>query len=222
MRTNMLLTIATTIALVVAGTTLAQDTPQPPKARGDGPAMMRPKAMARALELTPQQQAQVDAILDRARDQAQNVQDPQAKRRIHRAAMEEIKTTVLNEQQRTRLARIQQARRQQGAASQPAPARRPASILRELGLTPEQKARVKEIMQEAQAQAEKATEPQAKRQAHQAAMRKIYGTVLTPEQRAQFDEKMQAAGADRPAVRGKGPGKRPDGAARRAAANPPA
>lgn len=207
-------TVAIVAALAVsptlAGPQQNAENPRPQRVRAAAAdkkapgSMLRPAALAKILELTPEQKVQADGIFERARAAAKEAETPQAKRRIHQAALDELSRTVLNDAQRQRLARIRQAEAK-GPASQPAAGTRPMAILQQLDLTEEQQASARRIMAEAKAQAEQATEPQAKRQAHQAALRKIYSTVLTDSQRQKFDELRAAQGPagkpDKPADR---------------------
>jgi Spy/CpxP family protein refolding chaperone len=56
------------------------------------------------LGLTDEQKAQVKTILTAAREQAKNAPDREAKMKIMREAFDKIRTTVLTDEQRTKLA----------------------------------------------------------------------------------------------------------------------
>ena len=89
-----------------------------------------------------------------------------------------------------------------------------------LNLTEDQKAKAKEIMDAARAEAAKATDPKAKGDIMRAAMDKIRTTVLTDEQRQKAEQMMRTRREGRPP----GPpreGRRPPGPPREGGPPPP-
>lgn len=143
------------------------------------------------LNLTPDQQAQMKAILDKAKADAAGATDVQAKRQIWKDAWGNVKANVLTEQQRTQLAQMHRAghgrwghRKGWGHG--------PGVIFQSLNLSADQKAQVKAIMHQARADAQNATDRRAKRQVFQAALEKIKTTVLTADQVRQLEARKAA------------------------------
>lgn len=79
--------------------------------------MFNPKMLDR-LDLTPEQHAKVELILQEARKQAQACEEAAQKRQIMQAAHEKIRTEVLTEEQRQKLAQMRPGR--DGPDSRPA------------------------------------------------------------------------------------------------------
>lgn len=215
MRKTGLAVVAMVVGLGLTSWASAQEKPKAEGPRPDGPPpMLRPNVLGKELGLSDAQKQQVEEIVRKARTDAQAASDPQAKRQIWQSAIEQIGRNVLNDEQR---AKFRQLRQQQGPGGGPQPF---MEAMKQLDLTQEQKVRMQEIMQQARTDAEKATDPQAKRQALEAARKKIRTEVLTDEQRQQLEKIManlprpqsQPAGAQHtgPAHEGKrAPGSRP-------------
>lgn len=149
-------------------------------AQGGGAACTQPKVskidrLSQKLNLTDQQKQQVQAILDKAKADAAAAPDPQAKREIHKAAWQDIRTNVLTEPQREQLAQMHHGHGRMG-------------VLGQLNLTADQKAQVKTIFQQARTDAANATDPQAKKDIHKQAWQKVRTEVLTDAQRQQLDQ----------------------------------
>jgi Spy/CpxP family protein refolding chaperone len=144
-----------------------------------------------ALDLSADQKAQVEKILQDARTQAEQAKDPAEKAKILRTALQEIRTKVLSAEQAEKLAKL---------LTQEVP--RPMAMLEKLNLSAEQKEQVQKILQEAREKAAAAEDPQAKAQIIKAAWEKIQKDVLTDQQRQQLQELRKAdnkqARSDRP------------------------
>lgn len=202
MRKGVYAVAAAIVCLGLTGWASAQEKPKAGGFRPDGPPpMLRPDVLAKELGLSDAQKQQVEEIVRKARTDAQAANDPQAKRQIWQSAREQISKNVLNDQQRAKLAKLHQA----GGGGQPF-----IEALKQLNLTAEQKARVQEIMQQARSDAQKTTDPQARRQALETGRKKIRTEVLTSEQQTQLEQIL----ANHPQQAGgpghkKGPGKRP-------------
>ena len=181
--------LATTLGAVVlalaAGFVLADSAATPPAA-GEG---ARGERLAERLGLTTEQQEQMRTLLKAAHEQAQNATDREAKAKIMREAMEKVKTTVLNDEQRkkwdgVRESVVDRARERGG------------EMLERAGLTPEQKESAKAIMQAARTQAENAADREAKAKIFREAMEKVKTTVLTDEQRKKLETAREGRGPD--------------------------
>ncbi len=163
-------TITGLLAVTLAGTTFAQA----PTATAPSPQARR-HAVLKALDLTADQKAQVKAILQQARTEAQSATDMQARHLIRQAAFQKIRETVLTDQQRTKMAQLHRAQMRRAMFGQ-------------LNLTVDQKAQVKSIMQQARAAAQGATDVNAKHQIWKDAFAKVKDTVLTDQQRTHLAE----------------------------------
>lgn len=142
------------------------------------------------LDLSAQQHAQVDVILQQARINANAAGTPQDKRQAMQNALGQITSSVLTPAQRKQF-------------EQNRPNTRETGLLRELNLTPQQQNRVQAIHAQAQAAAENTQDPRSKRQINQEAQQKIRQTVLLPEQRQKLDE-LQAKQRNEPSQRRQG------------------
>jgi len=137
------------------------------------PSYGRPWGVFKALKLTDEQREEMKEILDAAREQAQDVEDPQARRKIMGEAFGKVKQDVLTDKQREKLAKMwkhhAQGRPQwgegQGSAGR--------GMFRSLDLTEEQREAIREIMEEAR--------------------EKILNEVLTAEQREKLEELRERA-----------------------------
>ena len=76
------------------------------KGRGEGRGM----AMLEKLNLSEEQAAKARQIMQDARQQAQQTEDPQQKRQLMRGAWEKISAQVLNDEQRTKLQQMHEER----------------------------------------------------------------------------------------------------------------
>ena len=186
----MLMAMGVAAVTLAAGSILAADSatapapaPAPEKAaKGHG------GKMAEKLGLSDDQKAQVKAILQAAHEQAKAATDPEAKKKIMHDAFDKIKTTVLTEDQRTKLAALHKERIHA----------RCAKFAEKLGLTDDQKAAAKAIMTQARADAKNATDPAAKKAVFKAAFEKIKTTVLTDAQRDQLAKMKEQWKANHP------------------------
>jgi hypothetical protein len=158
--------------------------------------------------LSPEQKESVKAIVQAAREQAQNAPDREAKAKIFREAMEKVKATVLTDEQRKKLDAGREGRGP-GAGGETVADRvkdHLARLTERLSLTPAQQEAAREILKAAHEQAQGATDPQAKAKLLREAMEKIRATVLTDDQRKKF-EVGREEGKER-----RGPGGRGDAA----------
>jgi Spy/CpxP family protein refolding chaperone len=200
MRKSLLAIAGVVIGLGLAGRAMAQDKPQ-----REGPPALRAGELAKDLNLTDEQKQQVEAILRKARADAEKATEPQARQQIRKASVEQIEK-VLDDEQRAKFVQHRQERGKMGPGQ---PGNPLLAALRQLDLTDAQKTQVEQVLQQARADAEKATDPQAKQQIREAAMRKIRTEILTDAQRQQ----LQQIRANQPQGRGpagrehKGPGK---------------
>lgn len=145
-----------------------RDKPAVEKRAGQGPFAK--------LNLTDDQKAKIKEIMQQARKDAQAATDPAEKRKIHQAALEKVRDTVLTEEQRKQ-AKEQFAERHPRLAA-----------MGKLDLTDDQKAKIKEIMEQARKDAQAATDREAKQKIMQDARKKIHDTVLTDDQRKKLEE----------------------------------
>jgi len=177
---NLVVTILGVAGLALsAGWALAENAATPPAAPGEAAAAARGGQIAGRLGLSAEQREQMRTILKAAHEQAENAADREAKGKILREAMEKIKTTVLNDEQRKKWDEVRQ-----GAGDR---AKEPAGeSLERLGLTPEQREASKAILQPAREAAQKAADREAKAKILREAMEKVKATVLTDEQRAKL------------------------------------
>jgi Spy/CpxP family protein refolding chaperone len=186
-----LMTVVGVAAMALAaGIILAAETggatPTTPPAKAD---VARPHGgwWADKLGLTPDQRDQVKAIMTTAREQAASAPDHAAKVKIFKDAFEKVKTTVLTDAQRTKLAelRASPAGRMRGRAH---------FVGEKLCLTPEQRDAAKAILKTAHEDAAKVVDKAAKVKIFKDAFEKIRTTVLTDAQRqklADLREKMK-------------------------------
>jgi Spy/CpxP family protein refolding chaperone len=144
--------------------------------------------MAEKLGLTDDQKAQAKAILKAAHEQAKAATDPEAKKKIMRDAFDKVRTTVLTEDQRTKLAELRKERIHA----------RCAKLAEKLGLSDDQKAAAKAIMTQARADAKNAADRDAKKAVFKAAFEKVKTTVLTDAQRDQLAKMKEQRKANHP------------------------
>ncbi len=173
------------VAAVLLGPILAggMDTPNQAPTSKPAPTACRNHALLERLtadlNLTTDQQTQVQAILDKARADAASAADPQSAHKIWEDAWASIRTGVLTDQQRTQLAQVHP--QEPWRHGRPG-AHGPDGIFQSLDLTPDQEARFKTIVDQARTDARNATDPRARRQIFLAAFEKIMTTVLTADQ----------------------------------------
>jgi Spy/CpxP family protein refolding chaperone len=146
----------------------------------------RGERLTEKLNLTSDQQAQMKSILGKAKADAANATDVQAKRQIWKDAWSNIKTNVLTEQQRAQLAQMHQAGRERWGHRK-GWGHGPRGMFQSLNLTAEQKTQVKAIMDQARTDAQNAPDRQAKHEVFRAAFEKIKTTVLTADQVKQLE-----------------------------------
>ncbi len=97
---------------------LRQQRTEPAKpSEGQEPSYLAAGFLARELKLTDAQHEQVEQIMRKARVDAEQASEPQAKRQVFQSATEQISSSVLNEEQRAKFLRLRQQRTEQ--ASQP-------------------------------------------------------------------------------------------------------
>jgi Spy/CpxP family protein refolding chaperone len=164
-----LLFAAAAMAWIVAPALAADATPPAATSR---PHARHAGLLARVLELTDAQKAQVKDILKAAHADAQKATDAAAKKAVWKAAFAKIRTDVLTDAQRAKLVKMH----------------RMHGVIQKLNLTADQKAKVKDILTAARADAAKATTPEAKREIFKAAMAKVKADVLTDAQRQQLEQ----------------------------------
>ena len=193
MKRSLVATLGAAVLALSAVWALAQNAAAPAaSATGPGDAVKaRGEQTAGRLGLSAEQRGEMRAILKAAQEQAQNAPDREAKAKILREAMEKVKTTVLNDEQRkkwdgVRESVVDRARERGG------------EMLERAGLTPEQKESAKAIMQAARTQAESATDREAKAKIFREAMEKVKATVLTDEQRKKLETAREGRGPDGP------------------------
>ncbi|MCX5653975.1 MAG: Spy/CpxP family protein refolding chaperone [Planctomycetota bacterium] len=191
------LTLGMGVLALSAGWVLAENAATPAAGAG-GDLQARGEHIAERLGLSAEQREQMKAILKAANEEAQGAADREAKAKTYREAMEKIKSTVLNDEQRKKWEEVRK-----GAGDR---AREHAGEMFErLNLTPEQKDAVKTIMQAAREQAQGATDREAKAKILRDAVEKVKTTVLTDEQRKKLDAGREGRG---PGAGGESPAER--------------
>jgi hypothetical protein len=95
------------LALPLAGWTRGQ---APPSSQPTGGAHGGKVIGYHALELSEEQQAEIREILREARAEADSQTDVQGRHEVWKAAVEQIKTTVLTQGQREELARLREGK----------------------------------------------------------------------------------------------------------------
>lgn len=168
------------LAGLTASKAMAQEATKPAvKAHGGGEGPLS------KLDLTADQKAQVKAILEQMHKDVQAATDKADKAKIRKAAFEKIKTSVLTADQVKKLQAIRAARGGENGDR----AHRPfAGLGKKLGLTDDQKAQVKAILQQARKDAQAATDKGDKKKIWQAAFEKIKTSVLTADQVKKLEE----------------------------------
>lgn len=117
MKKMLIAAIAAAFMFTLVGTAMAKD-----KAATSKPAagLRGPAAIYSKLDLTDAQTAQVKDILDQAKKDQAAAADKKAKGEIMKAANEKIRTTVLTDEQRTKLDEMKKDMKKHGAHSKPA------------------------------------------------------------------------------------------------------
>jgi len=174
--------IAALMSVGLAGGAWGAD--QPASAPASKPAMRHPgfRLVGKVLNLTDDQKTKIKGILKAAHADAGQVADKDAKRAIWKAAFENIRKNVLTDDQRVKLQQLHQRREN----------------IKALNLTDGQKARIREIVKTAHADADKAAGKDAKKAIWKAAFDKVKSDVLTDAQRQQLAQ-MKAAHKEAPA-----------------------
>ena len=185
MRNPAVTILAVAVLVLSAGWALAENAATPAAGPGEA-AKVRSEQAAERLGLSAEQREQMRTILKAAHEQAENAADREAKGKILREAMEKIKTTILNDEQRKKWDELRQGAGERARE-------RGGEMFERAGLTPEQKEAVKAIMQPAREAAEKATDREAKAKILREAIEKVRTTVLTDDQR----KKLEAVREDR-------------------------
>ncbi|MFB3892455.1 MAG: hypothetical protein ACE15C_10590 [Phycisphaerae bacterium] len=162
--------IAVTAVALLAGTTAVVLSADRPATQPAGRPMLA--HLAKVLNLTDQQRAQIKHIVAAARADAQKAAGKDAKKAVWKAALDKIRNDVLTDQQRARLANINRLH----------------VVFKTLNLTDKQKAEVRDIFKAAHADAAKAADKDAKKAVWKAAFEKIHKDVLTDEQRARLEQ----------------------------------
>jgi Spy/CpxP family protein refolding chaperone len=161
----------------------------------------RPPALGEGLNLTEEQKAKFAELREWIQTNMQAADTKEKKLEVIKQAVEKAKAFLTAEQVaklQERLEKGPMSRPTSGPASRPGegPLARLQAVLEKLGVTDEQRAKAREIMDKAVADAKDATGDQ-KGQIIRAAIEKIKTDVLTAEQR----EKFAAMMADRPGSR---------------------
>lgn len=188
MKRSLVVTLGVAVLALSAGWALAQNAAAPAApAAGPGDAVKpRGEPVAERLGLSAEQRDEMRAILKAAHEETQNAPDREAKAKILREAMEKVRTTVLNDEQRKKWDEVR-------AGAGERARERAADMFDRLGLSPEQKESVKAIMQAAREEAQKVPDREAKAKIIREAIEKVKSTVLTEDQR----KKLEAAPEDR-------------------------
>lgn len=193
MKTLILAAATAAVLVLTAGAVLANDnaaaTPPAPGGQQCEKGMHHGMWWSEKLNLTPDQRAKVKEILSAAREQAKAAPDRAARMKIRYDAFEKIKTTILNDQQRQELQAEMHERMQH----------RLAGLEEKLGLTPEQRDKVKAIFDGARDQVKAAVDHVAKAKIWREAWDKVKETVLTAEQRVKLSELHAKCQKHRPA-----------------------
>jgi Spy/CpxP family protein refolding chaperone len=150
MRNAAVTILAVAVLVLGAGWALAENAATPAAGPGEA-AKVRGEQMAERMGLSAEQREQMRTILKAAHEQAENAADREAKGKILRKAMEKIKTTILNDEQRKKWDELRQGAGERARE-------RGGEMFERAGLTPEQKEAVKAIMQPAREAAEKAAD----------------------------------------------------------------
>ena len=179
MRNPAVTILAVAVLVLSAGWALAENAATPAAGPGEA-AKVRSEQAAERLGLSAEQREQMRTILKAAHEQAENAADREAKGKILREAMEKIKTTILNDEQRKKWDELRQGAGERAKE-------RGGEMFERAGLTPEQKEAVKAIMQPAREAAEKAADREAKAKIMREAIEKVRTTVLTDDQRKKLD-----------------------------------
>ena len=179
MRNPAVTILAVAVLVLSAGWALAENAATPAAGPGEA-AKVRSEQAAERLGLSAEQREQMRTILKAAHEQAENAADREAKGKILREAMEKIKTTILNDEQRKKWDELRQGAGERARE-------RGGEMFERAGLTPEQKEAVKAIMQPAREAAEKAADREAKAKIMREAIEKVRTTVLTDDQRKKLD-----------------------------------
>ena len=137
--------------------------------------VMRFVAAMATLDMTDDQKVASRKILENARQEAENVNEPREKNNLYRAAVEKIRKEVLTPPQCRKLDAMKEADRFN------------FNRIERLNLTDEQRASIRQIMGQAHDQAVALETPQQRRDVYQAAFEKIRTTILTEEQRQQLE-----------------------------------
>lgn len=140
---------------------------------------MAPRGPFEQLDLTPEQRQQVEKIMQDARDEAQKAPDEAARAKIMKDATEKIRTTVLTDEQRKKLAELP-------SPEKLGPLGDLQQLRDQLKLTDDQKAKIEEIVKDVRQNLDAAEGP-ARRKVIQDAWKKIQD-LLTPEQKAQWEK----------------------------------
>lgn len=122
-------------------------------------------------------------------------------KKLHEQFMKDL-STVLNEEQMAKAKKFWQNRagkRNREMQGNRGPER--GGMFAELGLTDDQKAKIKDIMTDARTKAEAAENPQEKREIMQAAFQKVNSEVLTDDQKAKLEKMKQSRPQQRPGAR---------------------
>lgn len=164
--------IAVTLAVVMVASVvvMAEDgEAKGPRGRRGPGARVRQHRGPR-VELTEEQKAEVKKIMEAARAKAEEAESREEKMKIMVAARKQIHDEVLTDEQKAKM-------------KKGGPRGRRGPGFEGLDLTEEQKAKIKEILESAKADAEKAETREEKAKIMRAAHKTIHETVLTEEQR---------------------------------------
>jgi Spy/CpxP family protein refolding chaperone len=146
----------------------------------------RALANLRRLELTDAQKQKISQIVEEAKAKADQTEDPRERGQILRDTIEKIRSEVLTDAQRSRLAEAAPAR----------PGGREAEMLRGLDLTEEQIAQLRSTGEEFRSKLREADSPEARRELMRQRREQI-SQVLTEGQREQLRNRMRERGGSR-------------------------
>ncbi|RPI62062.1 MAG: DUF3826 domain-containing protein, partial [Planctomycetaceae bacterium] len=139
------------------------------------------------LNLSDDQKNKITEIMDKARADAEKATEPADKAKIMKDAIEQIRSTVLTDEQRKKLQGMLKDKGPDAGGEFPG--------IMKLDLTEDQKTKILAVTATAREDAAKADTPKAKRDIFQAARQKILSEVLTPEQKAKWDKNKPLADA---------------------------
>ncbi len=182
--------VAVLVLGITAGKALAADATSQPttqKSHGDGGGWLG------GLNLTEDQRSQIKAIRNETKKDLADATTDDEKAKLKKAEHEKIMSVLTDEQKKT----LSEHRKNVGGNPL-------IGLVKQLNLTDDQKAQIKQILQQAKQDAQAATDKSAKKQIMQDAFKKIRDTVLTDEQRKKLQELIANFKKDHPGHNGNG------------------